>query len=51
MATLHDMELERKVTIYEKGYDAPAGLRVVRVLDALQRSLDASRRTSRAAAG
>jgi predicted dehydrogenase len=97
MATFDDMELERKVTIYDKGYDEPAGsygeyitrsgdiwsprianreplrvecehfiscvrdgtrprsdgeagLRVVRVLDALQRSLDASRRTSGAAA-
>ena len=97
MATFDDMELERKVTIYDKGYDEPAGsygeyitrsgdiwsprianreplrlecehfvtcvregrrprsdgeagLRVVRVLDALQRSLDASRRASGATA-
>jgi predicted dehydrogenase len=97
MATFDDMELERKVTIYDKGYDEPtgsygeyitrsgdiwsprianreplrlecehfveciregrrprsdgdAGLRVVRVLAALQRSLDASRRPSGAAA-
>jgi predicted dehydrogenase len=91
MATFDDMELERKVTVYDKGFDedsrswgeyitrsgdiysprvpnreplriecehfvecvregrrprsdGAAGLRVVRVLDALQRSLDASRR-------
>jgi predicted dehydrogenase len=91
MATFDDMELERKVTVYDKGFDedtsswgeyitrsgdiysprvpnreplrlecehfvecvregrrprsdGEAGLRVVRVLDALQRSLDASRR-------
>jgi predicted dehydrogenase len=97
MATFDDMELERKVTIYDKGFDEPAGsygeyitrsgdiwsprianreplrlecehfvecvregrtprtdgeagLRVVRVLDALQRSLDASRRVSGAVA-
>jgi predicted dehydrogenase len=97
MATFDDMELERKVTIYDKGYDehagsygeyitrsgdiwsprianreplrvecehfveciregrrprsdGEAGLRVVRVLDALQRSLDASRRPSGAPA-
>jgi predicted dehydrogenase len=97
MATFDDMDLERKVTVYDKGYDEPAGsygeyitrsgdiwsprianreplrlecehfvecvregrrprsdgeagLRVVRVLDALQRSLDASRRPSGAAA-
>jgi predicted dehydrogenase len=97
MATFDDMELERKVTIYDKGYDEPAGsygeyitrsgdiwsprianreplrlecehfvacirdgcrprsdgeagLRVVKVLAALQRSLDASRRPSGAAA-
>ena len=90
MATFDDMELERKVTVYDKGFDedaescgeymmrsgdirsprignreplriecehfvecvregrtprsdGEAGLRVVRVLDALQRSLDASR--------
>jgi predicted dehydrogenase len=97
MATFDDMELERKVTVYDKGFDedagsygeyitrsgdiwsprvgnreplriecehfvqcvrerrrprsdGEAGLRVVRVLDALQRSLDASRRPSHAAA-
>jgi predicted dehydrogenase len=97
MATFDDMELERKVTIYDKGYDEPAGsygeyitrsgdiwsprianreplrvecehfveciregrrprsdgevgLRVVRVLAALQHGLDASRRPSGAAA-
>ncbi len=97
MATFDDMELERKVTVYDKGFDedsrsygeyitrsgdiwsprvanreplrlecehfvecvrdgtrprsdGEAGLRVVRVLDALQRSLDASRRRSHAAA-
>jgi predicted dehydrogenase len=91
MATFDDMELERKVTVYDKGFDqdvrsygeyitrtgdihspaisnreplriecehfveciregrtprsdGEAGLRVVRVLDALQRSLEASRR-------
>ncbi len=91
MATFDDMELERKVTVYDKGFDedaqswgeyvmrsgdirsprvpnreplriecehfidcvqegrrprsdGEAGLRVVRVLDALQRNLDASRR-------
>jgi predicted dehydrogenase len=97
MATFDDMELERKVTIYDKGYDEPAGsygeyitrsgdiwsprianreplrlecehfleciredrrprsdgeagLRVVRVLAALQAGLDATRRPSRATA-
>ena len=92
MATFDDMELERKITVYDKGFDedarsygeyitrsgdirsprvanreplriecehfvecvregrAPrsdgeAGLRVVRVLEALQRSLEATRRT------
>jgi predicted dehydrogenase len=97
MATFDDMELERKVTIYDKGFDedvhsygeyitragdiwsptignreplrlecehfvecvregrtprtdGEAGLRVVRVLEALQRSLDASRRAAHAAA-
>jgi predicted dehydrogenase len=98
MATFDDMAIERKVTVYDKGFDqdpgaswgewrmrsgdisspqisnreplrlecehfleciregrAPrsdgeAGLRVVRVLDALQRSLDATRRTASAAA-
>ena len=97
MATFDDMALERKVTVYDKGFDQPsgswgeymmrsgdiyspqvgnreplqlecehfvecvrdgrpprsdgeAGLRVVRVLDALQRSLDASRREAGAAA-
>jgi predicted dehydrogenase len=97
MATFDDMELERKVTVYDKGYeqdagswgeyitrsgdiwsprignreplrlecehfleciregrrprsDGEAGLRVVRVLDALQRGLDASRRSSGAVA-
>ena len=91
MATFDDMELERKITVYDKGFDedassygeyitrsgdiysprignreplriecehfvecirerrtprsdGAAGLRVVRVLDALQRSLEASRR-------
>jgi predicted dehydrogenase len=95
MATFDDMELERKVTVYDKGFDevaeswgeyvmrtgdirspripnreplrlecehfvecvrdgrtprsdGEAGLRVVRVLDALQRSLDASRRSAAA---
>jgi predicted dehydrogenase len=97
MATFDDMELERKVTVYDKGFDedsssygeyitrsgdiwsprvsnreplriecehfvecvragrAPlsdgeAGLRVVRVLEALQARLDASRRAARAGA-
>jgi predicted dehydrogenase len=98
MATFDDMELERKVTVYDKGFDedpsssygeyitrsgdiysprisnreplriecehfvecireggtprtdGEAGLRVVRVLEALQRSLDATRRVARAAA-
>ena len=98
MATFDDMELERKVTVYDKGFDedpsssygeyitrsgdiysprvsnreplriecehfvdciregrtprtdGEAGLRVVRVLEALQRSLDGSRRAARAAA-
>ena len=98
MATFDDMELERKVTVYDKGFDedpsssygeyitrsgdiysprvsnreplriecehfieciregrtprtdGEAGLRVVRVLEALQQSLDASRRAARAAA-
>jgi predicted dehydrogenase len=97
MATFDDMELERKVTIYDKGFDqdvhsygeyitragdiwsptignreplriecehfvecvregrvprtdGEAGLRVVRVLEALQRSLDESRRSAHAAA-
>jgi predicted dehydrogenase len=98
MATFDDMELERKITVYDKlAYEDPsssygeyitrsgdiysprisnreplriecehfveciregraprtdgeAGLRVVRVLEALQRSLDASRRAARAAA-
>jgi predicted dehydrogenase len=95
MATFDDMELERKLTVYDKGFDesvdsygeyitrsgdiwsprvanreplrlecehfveciaegrrprsdGEAGLQVVRVLEALQRSLDASRRPSRA---
>ncbi len=98
MATFDDMELERKITVYDKGFDEGArgygeyitrsgdiwsprvsnreplriecehfvecvlgrrspltdgasGLRVVRVLDGLQRRLDASRRAARAAAG
>ncbi|HVS29146.1 MAG TPA: Gfo/Idh/MocA family oxidoreductase [Solirubrobacteraceae bacterium] len=98
MATFDDMELERKVTIYDKGFDEDAGsygeyitrsgdiwsprvpaqeplrlecehflrcvregseplsdgasgLRVVRVLEALQRSLDSSVREESAAAG
>jgi predicted dehydrogenase len=97
MATFDDMELERKVTVYDKGFDqdfssygeyiarsgdihsprisneeplriecrhfmdrvadgaeprsgAEAGLRVVRVLEALQRSLDTSGREAGAAA-
>ena len=97
MATFDDMELERKVTVYDKGFDedtqllrrvhhplgrhpqpadlqpraaadrvralleciregttprsdGEAGLRVVRVLDALQRSLDDSQRMSDASA-
>jgi predicted dehydrogenase len=97
MATFDDMELERKVTVYDKGFDedsgsygeyitrsgdiwspripnreplrlecehfvaclrdgtrprsdGEAGLRVVRVLEALQERLDASRREQRAAA-
>jgi predicted dehydrogenase len=96
MATFDDMELERKVTVYDKGFDedtasygeyitrsgdiwsprvpnreplrlecehfiaclrdgtrpqsdGAAGLRVVRVLEALQERLDASRREQRAA--
>ena len=96
MATFDDMDLERKVTVYDKGFDQPAGswgeyitrsgdiwspavpnreplrlecehfvaclregraplsdgrsgLRVVRVLAALQERLDASRREQRAA--
>jgi predicted dehydrogenase len=96
MATFDDMELERKLTVYDKGFDEAAGsygeyitrsgdiwsprvpnreplriecehfvecvregrpprtdgasgLRVVRVLEALQERLDASRRTQRAA--
>jgi predicted dehydrogenase len=96
MATFDDMELERKVTIYDKGFDedagsygeyitrsgdiwsprvanreplrlecehfvecvregtrprsdGEAGLHVVRVLEALQERLDASRREQRAA--
>jgi predicted dehydrogenase len=96
MATFDDMELERKVTVYDKGFDedagsygeyitrsgdiwspripnreplrlecehfvaclrdgtrprsdGEAGLRVVRVLEALQERLDASRREQRAA--
>ena len=97
MATFDDMDVERKVTVYDKGFDesatgygeyitrsgdiwsprianreplrlecehfvrciregrrprsdGAAGLAVVRVLDGLQRSLDASRRASGAAA-
>jgi predicted dehydrogenase len=97
MATFDDMELERKLTVYDKGFDPAAesygeyitrsgdiwsprvsnreplriecehfvecvrdghsprsdgesGLRVVRVLEALQERLDASRRTQRAVA-
>jgi predicted dehydrogenase len=97
MATFDDMELERKLTVYDKGFDEAAGsygeyitrsgdiwsprvpnreplriecehfvecvrdgrpphsdgtsgLRVVRVLEALQERLDASRRAQRAAA-
>ena len=97
MATFDDMELERKVTVYDKGFDeatgsygeyitrsgdiwsprvpsreplrlecehfvaclregtrprsdGEAGLAVVRVLEALQERLDASRREQRAAA-
>jgi predicted dehydrogenase len=96
MATFDDMDLERKITVYDKGFDEDAGnwgeyiarsgdvwspripnseplrlecahfveclqtgatprsdgdsgLRVVRVLEALQDSLDASRREQRAA--
>ncbi|MGH2945528.1 MAG: Gfo/Idh/MocA family protein [Solirubrobacteraceae bacterium] len=96
MATFDDMELERKLTVYDKGFDetagsygeyitrsgdiwspripnreplrlecehfveclrtgaaprsdGPSGLRVVRVLEALQERLDASRRGQRAA--
>ena len=98
MATFDDMELERKVTVYDKGFDESAtsygeyitrsgdtwspridnveplrvecehfvervrdgrppisdgesGLRVVRVLEGLQRSLDASAREAGARAG
>jgi predicted dehydrogenase len=98
MATFDDMELERKLTIYDKGFDEKAdsygeyitrageissprvpnseplrlecehfirciregtsplsdgesGLRVVKVLEGLQRELDASRRTALAARG
>jgi predicted dehydrogenase len=98
MATFDDMELERKVTVYDKGFDQSAtsygeyitrsgeisspkidnveplraecehfvecvregraplsggesGLRVVRVLEALQRSLDATAREAGARAG
>ena len=97
MATFDDMDLERKVTVYDKGFDervgsygeyitrsgdiwspripaveplrvecehfieairdgrtprsdGESGLRVVRVLEALQQSLDASRREAGAAA-
>jgi predicted dehydrogenase len=98
MATFDDMELERKVTVYDKGFDessasygeyitrtgdiwspripnaeplrleaahfvaciregrtpvsdGESGLRVVRVLEALQRELEASRRRERVTAG
>ena len=98
MATFDDMELERKITVYDKGFDEDArsygeyitrsgdawsprvsnreplriecehfvecvregraplsdgasGLRVVRVLEGLQRRLDASRRDARGPAG
>ncbi len=97
MATFDDMDLERKITVYDKGFDEPtdgygeyitrsgdiwsprlpnaeplrletahfvdciregctpvsdghSGLRVVRVLEALQRELEASRRAALAAA-
>jgi predicted dehydrogenase len=97
MATFDDMDIERKVTVYDKGFDeatgsygeyitrsgdiwsprignreplrlecehflqairehtrprsdGESGLRVVRVLEALQERLDASRREQRAAA-
>ena len=49
MATFDDMDLERKVTVYDKGFDQPAGT-VGRVHHALGRHLEPERAQPRAAA-